>query len=308
MITSVVGSNNFLVLKKKQQFIKSFVEKYGDIAVENIEADTELEQARSAIFNLPFLVEKKLVIFDEPSTNKELAEKLLVWLNDIDDKIDVLIIEPKPDKRTAWYKFIQKNTKLISCDEIDENSTKKWIIELIKENNAEIDNEAVKALIYNSGLNQQQLYNDIVKLINYDTKITKDTVDLLVEPIPQDTVFALLEALTAGNTLKTVNLYESLKQSGVDANEILAMLGWQLHTLLLVKSSMFDKKDDSGLHPFVVQKNSSVASKLAFKDIDELLKLLISAELSIKKDGISASKVVGVLLYQILDVINNKTT
>ena len=308
MITSVVGSNNFLVLKKKQQIIKSFVEKYGDIAVENIEADTELEQARSAIFNLPFLVEKKLVIFDEPSTNKELAEKLLVWLNGIDDKIDVLIIEPKPDKRTAWYKFIQKNTELISCDEIDENSTKKWITELIKENNAEIDNEAVKTLIYNSGLNQQQLYNDIVKLINYDTKITKDTVDLLVEPIPQDTVFALLEALTAGNTLKTFSLYESLKQSGVDANEILAMLGWQLHTLLLVKSSAHEKKDDSGLHPFVVQKNTAVARKLTFKDIDDLLKLLISAELLIKKDGISASKVVGVLLHQILDVINNKTT
>lgn len=303
MIISLVGSNNFIILQKKKQIVDDFMAKYGNLAVENIEADFEIEKARSALLNLPFLVEKKLVVLSEPSANKELSEKLIEWLGNIDNQIDVLIIESKPDKRTAWYKYIQKNTELVSCDEIDEISTRKWILNIVREKGGEIDEGAVSLLISNTGLNQQQIYNEVNKLINYNPKITSETVNLLVEPIPKDTVFSLLEALISGNQAKTIDLYDSLRQSGIDANEILAMLGWQLHTILLVKSSQFEKNENSGLHPFVVQKNISIAKRLSFKDFEKLLDLIISAELSIKKNGLAANKVVNVLLYELLDQI-----
>lgn len=303
MIISLVGSNNFIILQKKKQIVDDFMAKYGNLAVENIEADFEIEKARSALLNLPFLVEKKLVVLSEPSANKELSEKLIEWLGNIDNQVDVLIIESKPDKRTAWYKYIQKNTELVSCDEIDEISTRKWILNIVREKGGEIDEGAVSLLISNTGLNQQQIYNEVNKLINYNPKITSETVNLLVEPIPKDTVFSLLEALISGNQAKTIDLYDSLRQSGIDANEILAMLGWQLHTILLVKSSQFEKNENSGLHPFVVQKNISIAKRLSFKDFEKLLDLIISAELSIKKNGLAANKVVNVLLYELLDQI-----
>lgn len=307
MITSLIGSNGFALLQNKKQKVDNFIKNHGDLSVERFESDSDKEVVRSALLNLPFLVEKKLIIFDEPSKSKELIENLIEWLVILDEKTDVLIIEPNPDKRTAWYKFLQKHTDLIPCNELDDSSTRKWILEIVKEMGGTIEGRAASVLIDYSGLNQQQLYNDIIKLINYNANITNETVDLLVEPLPQDTIFSLLEALAHGNSNKTLNLYDSLRQSGVDANEILAMLGWQLHTLLLVKSSLTTKGEDSGLHPYVIQKNLGLVNRLRYKDIEELISLVISAELSIKKEGLTAPRVVGVLLNQMLDLIKNRT-
>lgn len=308
VIFTLVGSNRFILLHKKKQILKDFCEKYGDLSVENISPDRDLDSIKSSVLNLPFLVEKKLVVIDEPSTNKDLVENLIGWLDNLGEKTDVLIIEPNPDKRTSWYKFLQKNTELILCEEFDEASMRRWVAEVVNQKNGTINNEAIKQLVNNSGLNQQQLYNDIEKLLNFSSSITVDSVNLLVEPVPQDTVFTLLEALVNGDSSKTFTLYESLKQAGVDANEIIAMLGWQMHTLLLVKSSLTDKKEGSGLHPYVIQKNTFIAKNLTFKEIEELLNLVTNAELSIKKEGLSAVKVTSILFHEVISLINNKTT
>ncbi len=60
----------------------------------------------TALTTLPFLSEAALVILNQPSEQKELTDKLQDWLEQKNESTTVLIIEPKLDKRSAWYKYL----------------------------------------------------------------------------------------------------------------------------------------------------------------------------------------------------------
>lgn len=306
MTTTLLGKNSYMLLEKKQQLIDAFCAEVGSLGVEKYDSESGLQTIYDALSNLPFLVTKKLVVIDEPSQNKELSDKLPDWLNH-NEQINVLIIEPNIDKRTTWYKYLIQNSDVLQCDILDEQSTRAWVKNYVISHEATIDEQAISNLINYVGLNQQQLANEITKLISYDPSISEASIKLLVEPMPQDTVFSLLEALISGDKDRTIKLYEALRLSGVDANEILAMIGWQIHTVLLVKSSLGNNQGDSGLHPYVVQKNTKLAMKLSSEELKKLVSLIANAELSIKKQGLSADSVVSVLIFKILDLLNVKT-
>lgn len=308
MITVLMGNNNFLLLQNKQKIIAEFINKYGDLGLEQFSAESTESSVKDGLLNLPFLVEKKLVILDEISVNKTLADSVKGWLESAGEAIDVLIIEPNPDKRTGWYKFIVQADRIIKCDDLDELGLSKWIADYVKNQGGEIDNSATKLLIKRVGIDQRQLVNEMNKLINYDTKITESNVVELVDPMPQESIFNLLESMVLGDTPRTMQLYDSLRLSGIDPSEILSMIGWQLHTLALVKSAMTRQGAGTGLHPYVVQKNSAVARKLTYLDIKKLISMTIDAELQIKKDGLASANVVLVLIHKILELVQSKNT
>ena len=191
MVTALVGKNNYQILENKKRIITEFIKSYGDLSVEKLDAAEASEQAvYDAISNLPFLVEKKLVIIDEPSASKSLTEKLMIWLNGEDSSIDVLIVESNPDKRTAWYKFIVQNANLLSCDPMDERGLISWAVGYAKESGGAMTSSVAGSLVKSVGSDQQLIANEIDKLISYDKQITDDSLALLVDPTPQDTVFS----------------------------------------------------------------------------------------------------------------------
>ncbi len=57
--------------------------------------------------SLPFLASKKLVVLRAPSANKQFVEQVETILASVSDTTDVIIIEPKLDKRSAYYKFLK---------------------------------------------------------------------------------------------------------------------------------------------------------------------------------------------------------
>ena len=210
----------------------------------------------------------------------------------------MLIIERTPDKRTGWYKFIQSSTNLIELKPLDEYSLKTWAKNYVKEQGGSIDSEALTLLVSRVGLNQQQVYQEVRKLLAHRPIIEKSDVDELVESLPQDTIFDMLDALANGKTKKSQELYASLKLRKVDPMEVLSMLGWQLHILALIKAS---RGSGSGLHPFVIQKNQSLVNRLSFQQIKNLVDKTYKTELSIKRSSADSDQAVTVLLLSLSD-------
>lgn len=304
MITSLVGKNSYQILNNKKRIIGDFIKRYGDLSVEQFDAREASEEAiHDALNNLPFLVEKKLVIIDEPSTSKSLTENLTEWLVKDVEGMDVLLIESSPDKRTAWYKFIVQNTNLVLCDHLDEKNFSSWASEYVNSRGGKLDGRVALSLLKRIGPDQQLLANEIDKLLSYNLEITDASVNLLVDAMPQDTVFSLLDSLVAGDAKRTMELYDTLRLSGVDPSEILAMIGWQLHTIALVKSAIGQPATESGLHPFVIQKNTPLAKRLTFKQIEQLVSSALEAELGIKRAGQKSQNAVAVLLFKLLDIL-----
>lgn len=299
MIITYTGKNNFELHKAKHKLVADFVAEHTAMALEQFDCQAvEPQVIYDALTNLPFLVSKKLVVLEEPSANKGLAEKLPDWLTHA-DAIDVLIVEPAVDKRTVFYKFLQTKTKMKEFTPLRPYEVEAWIKTFAKEKNVSLSQPALKLLIERVGIDQQQLAKEVDKLALYKPKIEAEDVDLLVEDLPQNTVFEMLDSLVAGKTKRTMELYEKLLIKRIDANEIIGMLGWQLHILSLIRAAGGREPEIAAktkLHPFVVQKNFGLASTLSMIQIKSCVEKVFQAELSIKRDGLNAENVVSVLL------------
>jgi DNA polymerase-3 subunit delta len=222
--------------------------------------------------------------------------------------VDVLVVEQAIDKRTSWYKFLQKNSDFRVLEPIDEFSLKKWVRLRVEERGVTIDEPAVTLLVRSGGLDQLRISTEIDKLCDYTNKITAETVAELVEPTFEDTVFSLLEALFRGDGKTSYRLLYELKSRKTDSFEVISMIGWQVSILMTIVANRSMSVDElsksSKIHPYVLQKNMSLARRLSIQSAKQLLEYVVQAELSIKKDSEKPERALDVLMAQILVAVD----
>jgi DNA polymerase-3 subunit delta len=293
MITTLTGPNSYMLQKALHDLTNAFVAKHTDMGLERFDGQ-ELDPQRlpSVLQSLPFLADKRLVVLRAPSTQKALAEQLEKLLDDIPDSTDVIIIEPRLDKRTSYYKALQKKTSLKTFDDLDERALATWLTAQAKELDATLSTTDANYLVHRVGLNQSMLHNELQKLAHYNPAITRTTIDELTEPLPQGSVFDLLDAAFAGQTAKALNLYEAQRKQKVEPQAILAMIAWQLHVLAVVKTAgqraPGDIASQAKLNPYVVRKTQSIANKLTLAQIKSLISATYHLDLRLKSQPIDA--------------------
>jgi len=129
MTITFTGSNSFLLKTDIDHLVADFVKEHGDLALERIDGeDAGMDRIGEALTSLPFLASKKLVVLRNPSAQKPFTEKIEQTLKDIPDTTDVLIVEPKLDKRSVYYKTLKKLTDFKEYNELDENSMAIWLV------------------------------------------------------------------------------------------------------------------------------------------------------------------------------------
>jgi DNA polymerase-3 subunit delta len=301
MITTLTGVNSFELQKRLHEFVDDFVKEYGDLAVERIDGEeATYEQLQAAVESLPFLVEKKLVIIHSLGANKQASARLDQLLDKVSDTADVIFVEPKPDKRGVYYKMLKKRTDLQEFKELEEQGLSRWITEEAKAKGGQISSNDARYLVQRAGLNQQLLENELTKLVAYDPKITKTTIDLLTEPSPEGTIFNLLDAAFAGDKKRVLNLYKSQRAQKVEPQAMLAMLVWQLYPVTLMQAaggrSIDEIAVDTRLNPFVLRKSKTIADRISREELGSLLGLLTDLDKRFKSEPIDADEALQYIL------------
>ena len=109
MIYVLTGENDFARLQKKQSVISDFVTQHSDLGLETFSGEeSEFNAMQAAVESLPFLASRKLVVLNAPGANKYFLEQCKAMLENVVDTTDVLIDEPKFDKRSSYYKHCKK--------------------------------------------------------------------------------------------------------------------------------------------------------------------------------------------------------
>lgn len=273
MIVTLAGNNSFALKSRLNQLVNEFKKTYGDLSIERFEgAETELAQMLDSIQNLPFLAERKLVILRDLSANKSAAEAIEQIIESSGGSADLILVETTPDKRTVFYKTLQKKTKLESFEEVDPRVLGKWLVEEAHKLGGELSQADANYLIDRTGGSQQALSQELAKLTMYSAKITRQTIDLLTEPTPQTKVFDLLDAAFAGQKARTLKLYEDQRAQSVEPQIILAMIAWQLRAIVAIKlAASRPVPSQLGLSPFVASKASGLAQKIPLDSLKELV-------------------------------------
>ncbi len=276
-----------------KRLVAEFVAEHTDMGLEKLDGEeVEYDRIREALESLPFLASKKLVVLRAPSAQKQFIEKAEQLLSNLPETTDVIIVEPKLDKRSVYYKLLKKKTDYKEFNEMDEYGLSKWLVEQAKTQAGSLSSSDAKYLVERVGANQQLLFNELAKLLAYDSKITRQSIDLLTEPTPQSTIFQLLDAAFSGNPKHMLKLYQEQRASKVEPQQIIAMLGWQLHILAIVKAAG-DRSDakvasDAKLNPFVVRKSRSITNNLTFEQLKRMVRDLAELDLKTKTTAIDA--------------------
>jgi DNA polymerase III delta subunit len=202
------------------------------------------------------LAAKKMVVLQAPGLNKQFAENVEKLLAELPETTDLIIVEPKLDKRGVYYKFLKKQKGFQEFSELDERGLSKWLVDLAKEKGSTLSMGDAAYLISRIGTNQQALANELEKLSIYADKIDRVAIMELTAQTPQ------------------------------------SMLAWQLHVLALIKTAKDKTPDeiarDARISPYVVRKTTSIARNLTLAETKRLVRDLLTIDERLKRESLNA--------------------
>src|SRR3954463_24836 len=100
MIVTLSGENSFALQQELRKLADAFLAEHGDMALERVDGEeAEFVRIQEALTSLPFLSNKKMVVLRSPSANKKFVEEAETLLAEVPETTDVVIVEPKLDKR-----------------------------------------------------------------------------------------------------------------------------------------------------------------------------------------------------------------
>ncbi|HSX16675.1 MAG TPA: DNA polymerase III subunit delta [Patescibacteria group bacterium] len=304
MIVTLTGSNDFARGRELQKLTADFIAEHTDMAVERFDGEeTDAAVMRGGAASLPFLTARKLIVLREPSKQKAFAEQLPDILKDVADTTDLIIVEPKLDKRLSYYKTLKKETDFREFADLDANGLAHWAAGYAKERGGTLSATDARVLVDRIGPNQQLLAAEVEKLVAYDPQVSKQAIELLVEPMPQSTVFELLDAAFAGRAARALALYKEQRALKVEPQAIIAMLAWQLHVLALVASAGTRTADaiarEGKINPYVVRKTQGLTHNLSLEQVKRMIADLLTLDRKMKSVSIDADEAMQLYLLRL---------
>lgn len=304
MIVTLTGANSFGLQRELHQLTAAFEAKYGDLGLERLDGqEASSEQITAAFASPPFLAGKKMVVLREPGSNKQFSEQTEHIISNVLETNDVIIIEPKLDKRLTYYKFLKTKTDFRDFPELDQPSLATWLVQAAKGQGGRLGPSDARYLVERVGASQQLLWGELEKLLLYDAAITRQTIDVLTEPTPDSTIFQLLEAAFAGDHKRVLQLYIEQRALKVEPPQIIAMLAWQLHVLVIIKTagdrSVDDIAQEARLNPFVVRKSQAITRQLSIDELKKLVHKLLNIDLKSKRTNLDPDEALQHYLLQL---------
>ncbi len=285
MITLLTGENSFELDRELKRIIAGF-----DGEVERIDG-SELEPSALAdlLTGLSLFATKRLIVIKHLSDNKVIWPVFDEWLERVSDDVHLVLVEPKPDKRTRTYKALQKQASLQEFKlwgERDTGVAEKWAIAEAKQMELVLDTKLVRLLVQRTGVDQWRLYHALEKLAALGT-VNEQIIDEIVEPNATENVFQLFETALKGDSKKVHAMITTLRQS-TEAQPTLGLLNSQALQLVALAASDQPSEAvarDIGAHPFVMKKLAPYARKRGLKGAKEIIEVLAQADVDMKSLG-----------------------
>lgn len=301
MITVLTGDNDFARNQELASITKVFIKNYGDFGIEKVEASTvEMGRLLESVSSLPFLADKRMIILTDIGLNKDIIDNPDKLLDAVAETTELIINEPKFDKRLNLYKVLKKRATVKDFPALDARALPQWLVKEAKLRGGGLTLPDATYLVQRVGANQMFLHNELDKLLTYQPVITKETINLLTEPEPQSTIFDLLEAAFSGKTNKALELYKEQRKQQVEPQEIMGLIAWQVHILAVVKANEKLGPDGiasaSKLNPYVVRKTMYLTSSKSLRDIKDLVKKVLDLDIRLKSEAVDADDAIQHLL------------
>ncbi|GAC1371543.1 MAG: hypothetical protein NVSMB39_5380 [Candidatus Saccharimonadales bacterium] len=300
------GPNNYEMKLALQQMIEAYTKKAGsDFGLERLDgAIAKYNEVAAALQASPFLANSRLVIIEGLALNKTIGDKLPALMAAVPATTVALFADREVDMRTSVFKQLSKADKVVKFEPVTGPKLLSWIKHEIEQLGGKAENAAIRELVDIAGEDQWRLSGEINKLVNYDSAVTVKMVRELVAPSIEQSIFEMIEAMTAGRVGPALKGFRALLELRESDMKILTMVQWQLRNLLLAKSappamSPNELAKTAGMSPYVAGKMASAQGRLSEQALRNAYALAADCEYDIKSGRLKGEAAVEQLIYQV---------
>lgn len=280
MTVVIAGENDFIAQRELRARIAAFAKAHGELAVERLHAEeADMARIQQALSETSLFAPERLVVLESPSAHKAFQEKAAELLASVPETTQVIVVEPKPDKRTTYYKFLKKQAEFVVADPLDARQLPTWAMAYAKEQGATLSRSDAQYLVdRQGGASQQRLASEIEKLARANGTITRESIDALTDKSPQSKIFDLLEAAFAGNGARAMDVYDEQRAQKVEPQEIMAMIGWQLRQVALAKFAQGHSLSEAKINGYAAQKAENAARRMTQQQVKDAVARLVAID------------------------------
>lgn len=258
---------------------------------------------------LPFLAERRVLVFENTGLFKAGGEKLAEYLAEPSPTAYFVFAESEVDKRSRLFKQVQKGGRAVEFSTQDERTLKRWVAGILKKDGKQITESCAEYFLDKVGTDMGNIRLELEKLICFCMDrdvVEKEDVDFVCTTRISSHIFDMVAAIGDRQTKKALTLYYELLALKEPPMRILFLIARQCNALLQVKqlkNKGFDNKTigtKTGLPGFVAGKYAAQAAKFKERDLRRAVEKCVESEEAVKTGRLNDTLSVELLIMSVL--------
>lgn len=327
MLKSGKPSCNVFLLYGEETFLKEhYVKKLAGLLKPEIMEELNLfhfsgkaydiSAVDEAIESLPVFAERKLIVFADSLIFKPdgrtgaAAEYREYWekrLKDIPENVYIIFSENEIDKRSALYKYVNKNHMAVEFSFLSENEMINWTVGLFQTLGKTISPFDAKYLVEITDGGMHAVKREAEKLAAYvqeGVQVGRREISELVTPSVENRVFDMIDAMIGKNIDLALTKLNDLFLLKEDANRILGAVIYHVDKLVNTKLLM-EQGCERGeiisklkIAPFQAGKYMRDCGKYQMRELTALLRRCAETDAFLKSNSMDNNTLLQLLLIE----------
>ena len=256
---------------------------------------------------LPFFKEKRMILVENSGFFKNSCDDLADYMSQVPESTCFVFVEEEVDKRSKLFKAASRAGSAVEFETPKEDMLVRWILGRIQREGKKITQSVMQLFLSKTGSDMENIDKELEKLICYTldkTEISAADVEAICTGQTENKIFEMIDAISAKNQKKALDLYYDLLALKEAPMRILFLIARQFQNLLLIKSMSakgypaVSIAKTAGMPSFAVQKNLRQAGAFKINQLKEAIEDCGQAEEDVKTGRMADQLAVELLIVK----------
>lgn len=256
---------------------------------------------------LPFFKEKRMILVENSGFFKNSCDDLAEYMSQVPESTCFVFVEEEVDKRSKLFKAASRAGSAVEFETPKEDMLVRWILGRIQREGKKITQSVMQLFLSRTGSDMENIDKELEKLICYTldkTEISAADVEAICTGQTENKIFEMIDAISAKNQKKALDLYYDLLALKEAPMRILFLIARQFQNLLLIKSMSakgypaVSIAKTAGMPSFAVQKNLRQAGAFKINQLKEAIEDCGQAEEDVKTGRMADQLAVELLIVK----------
>lgn len=256
---------------------------------------------------LPFFKEKRMILVENSGFFKNSCDDLAEYMSQVPESTCFVFVEEEVDKRSKLFKAASRAGSAVEFETPKEDMLVRWIVGRIQREGKKITQSVMQLFLSKTGSDMENIDKELEKLICYTldkTEISAADVEAICTGQTENKIFEMIDAISAKNQKKALDLYYDLLALKEAPMRILFLIARQFQNLLLIKSMSakgypaVSIAKTAGMPSFAVQKNLRQAGAFKINQLKEAIEDCGQAEEDVKTGRMADQLAVELLIVK----------